>query len=429
MVGTHLVILVHGVWGNSSHLSYLEKTINEEIKPLNGEKLHVHKTGSHSGYLTYDGIDVNGKRITDEILQQTNDLNLQGDKVIKISIIGYSLGGLISRYAIGILQSKNYFENIEPINFVTFCTPHIGVSNPQTHNFSVRLYNNIAPYFLAITGSQFFLKDKVGEFHKPLLVWMADQNSKFYQALSKFKYKSLYANVVNDKRCSWFTSSISFDDPVNSMYNKSPKNIQCEYIKGYEPNLIDISKPLHFIQRDNKQIEDYPITTKSSIVRFFWKTINWIKLLSSIAIYTPFWALSFLISSIIQRIKLSSRLRKFNNDSNNKLNHLYEYNEDTSLLTDLNNKLEDEQETLVEDMYNAMNFKIRYSKIFPKIKLDSNQLFIVEKLNTIKWNKYPIILRHTGATHAAAIVRHADPNFDEGKVVVRHFIEKVFKLD
>ncbi|KAI5959004.1 uncharacterized protein KGF55_005658 [Candida pseudojiufengensis] len=426
MVDTHLVILVHGVWGNSSHVSYLEKTINEEIKPTNGEKLFVYKTGSHSGYLTYDGIDVNGKRITDEILEQTSILNSQGDKVTKFSIIGYSLGGLISRYAIGILHSRQYFENIKPINFVTFCTPHIGVSNPQTQNFSVRLYNNIAPFFLAITGSQFFLKDKVGEFNKPLLVWMADHNSKFYQALSNFKYKSLYANVVNDKRCSWFTSSISSDDPVNSMYNKSPKNIECSYIKGYEPNLIDYSKPLHFIQRDTKQIN---YDERPPIVRFFWKTLNWIKVIGSLIIYTPFWALSFLISSIFQRIKLSSRLRKFNNNTDNKLNHLYEYNEDTSFLTDLSNKFEDEQDTLVEDMYNAMNYKVSHSKIFPKIKLDSNQSFIVEKLNSIKWNKYPIILRHTTATHAAAIVRHADPNFDEGKVVVGHFIDNVFKLE
>ena len=86
---------------------------------------------------------------------------------------------------------------------------HNGVLVPQSHNFSARLYNRIAPLFLADTGSQFFLRDKVGEFGKPLLVWMADPRSKFYKALAKFKYKSLYANVVNDKRCSWYTASIS----------------------------------------------------------------------------------------------------------------------------------------------------------------------------------------------------------------------------
>lgn len=75
---------------------------------------------------------------------------------------------------------------------------------------------------------------------------MADPRSKFYKALAKFKYKSLYANVVNDKRCSWYTASISPDDKVNSLYNKRPENINCKYIKGYRPNVIDVTKPFYY---------------------------------------------------------------------------------------------------------------------------------------------------------------------------------------
>ncbi|KAG5417367.1 hypothetical protein I9W82_005000 [Candida metapsilosis] len=425
MVNCHLVILVHGVWGNSSHLAYIEKQLIENITPTNGERLLVYKTGSHSGYLTYDGIDVNGKRITDEILEQTRQVTENGDVVTKLSIIGYSLGGLISRYAIGILHKQGFFDKIEPVNFITFCTPHVGVSKPHTQNLSVRLYNNIAPHFLAITGSQFFLKDKVGEFSKPLLVWMADPKSTFYSALKMFKYKALYANVVNDKRCCWFTSSISLTDPVNSMYNKLPQNITAEYIKGYEPNVIDASKPFYFEQKSKEQTFD-----TSSRRGFFWKTLNWCKLLGTIVLYVPIMGISFIVSSIYQRVQTSNRIRHFHNEKSNNLSHLYEYDENTSLLTDLSNKLEDEQDTIVEDMYGAMNWKVSHSSSnFPPITLDDSQKFIVEKLNTLGWRKFPIILRHTTSTHAGAIVRHADPNFDEGKVIVRHFIENVFKVE
>ncbi|CAK9435392.1 uncharacterized protein LODBEIA_P01190 [Lodderomyces beijingensis] len=423
MVDYHLVILVHGIWGNSSHLAYIEKQLNEHIKPTDGSKLLVHKTGSHSGYLTYDGIDVNGKRICDEIREEVQMVQNEGNRVTKFSIVGYSLGGLISRYAIGILYSQGFFKEVEPINFVTFCTPHIGVSNPQTHNLSVRIYNKTAPFFLLTTGSQFFLRDHVGTHKKPLIAWMADPNSQFYAALKSFKYRSLYANVVNDKRCSWFTASITPGDPLNSMYNKSPKNIICEYIKGYEPNVIDYTKPLHYEKKDGDEPASKP--------RFsgFWKTLNWLRIIGNVIVHTPFWALSFVITSIVEKIKSMSRLRKFNSQLSNRLSHLHEYHEDTSLLTDFSNKLEDDQDNLVEDVYGAMNWKVEHSAKFPKIKLDANQSFAVEKLNTLGWKKYPVILRHTPATHAGAIVRHADPNFDEGKVVVRHFINEVFKLE
>ncbi|CAI5756494.1 unnamed protein product [Candida verbasci] len=432
MVDYHLVVLVHGIWGNSSHLAYVEKQMKEQIKTNDGSKLLLHKTGSHSGYLTYDGIDVNGKRISDEIIEQTSKIESTiGNKVTKFSIIGYSLGGLISRYAIGILHSQGYFDKVEPINFNTFCTPHVGVSNPQTHNLSVRVYNSVAPHFLALTGYQFFLRDKVGQLNKPLLVWMADPNSPFYKSLKNFKYKSLYANVLNDKRCSWFTASISRDDPINSMYNKSAKNIIIEdYIKGYESTIINIQKPFYFER--SKHSVTY---NDGSKIRFLWKTLNWIKIISTIILYTPVWAISFIVSSIYQRIKMNNRLKEF--FKTNDLLHLYkpstgsesDSDEAGGIFSELSEKVQDEQEDIVEDMYSAMNYKESYSKHIIPIKLDSHQKFIVDKLNTLNWKKFPIILRNTVSTHAGAIVRHNDPHFDEGKVVVAHFINEIFRLE
>lgn len=55
-------------------------------------------------------------------------------KVEKISFIGHSLGGLISRYAIAKLyvQNQTYQDRsrkivgVEAINFITVATPHLG---------------------------------------------------------------------------------------------------------------------------------------------------------------------------------------------------------------------------------------------------------------------------------------------------------------
>lgn len=65
----------------------------------------------------------------------------------KISFLGHSLGGLIARYAVAVLYQQNVMQKnveqgggecdseekrrgvvagLEPVNFITFATPHLG---------------------------------------------------------------------------------------------------------------------------------------------------------------------------------------------------------------------------------------------------------------------------------------------------------------
>lgn len=78
---------------------------------------------------TYDGLELNAKKIIADIFYEIESLKQNNDlEVTKISIIGYSLGGLISRYVIGLLNELDFFEKIEPIFFSTFATPHVGTN-------------------------------------------------------------------------------------------------------------------------------------------------------------------------------------------------------------------------------------------------------------------------------------------------------------
>ncbi|EEB87657.1 hypothetical protein MPER_14929, partial [Moniliophthora perniciosa FA553] len=36
------------------------------------------------------------------------------------------LGGLVSRYVVGILYQKGFFKTVTPVNFNTIATPHLG---------------------------------------------------------------------------------------------------------------------------------------------------------------------------------------------------------------------------------------------------------------------------------------------------------------
>lgn len=101
-------------------------------------------------------------------------------KVTRFSIIGYSLGGLLSRYAVGILYSTGFFDDgkVKPVNFATIATPNIGLLRYNTLLSTVT--NTFGPTFLSRTGKHFYAKDAdewgAGE-GKPLLEVMSEKGA------------------------------------------------------------------------------------------------------------------------------------------------------------------------------------------------------------------------------------------------------------
>lgn len=77
--------------------------------------LHILVAKKNSGSFTYDGIELGGERVCQEIEEEIEDLALKGHDIKKLSVIGYSLGGLVARYAIGLLYSKGWFEKVDPM--------------------------------------------------------------------------------------------------------------------------------------------------------------------------------------------------------------------------------------------------------------------------------------------------------------------------
>ncbi|KAL6525449.1 hypothetical protein OROHE_015756 [Orobanche hederae] len=97
----------------------------------------------NSSRLTFDGVDKMGERLAEEVI----DVIKHWRGVRKISFVAHSLGGLVARYAIGRLYKLSprtgstglpgYCSNLdqvceanigglEPMNFITFATPHLG---------------------------------------------------------------------------------------------------------------------------------------------------------------------------------------------------------------------------------------------------------------------------------------------------------------
>lgn len=78
------------------------------------ESLHILVAKRNSGSFTYDGIELGGERVCQEIEEEIENLGKQGQDITKLSVVGYSLGGLVARYAVGLLDSKGVFDKIKP---------------------------------------------------------------------------------------------------------------------------------------------------------------------------------------------------------------------------------------------------------------------------------------------------------------------------
>ena len=72
----HLLVLIHGMWGNPGHLSELHRIMDEkrcqsdsESGP-GGERLHILLAETNRDDGTYDGIDWGGERVAEEVSSQ-----------------------------------------------------------------------------------------------------------------------------------------------------------------------------------------------------------------------------------------------------------------------------------------------------------------------------------------------------------------------
>ncbi|KAH8823847.1 DUF676-domain-containing protein [Flagelloscypha sp. PMI_526] len=215
MTDIHLLVLIHGMWGNPGHLNELERKIREVYSHSGSEdndtKLDILVPGTIRDDSTYDGIDWGGERVVLEIYAEMEKLEKSSDKVTRFSVTGYSWGGLVARYVIGVLYHKNFFASITAVNFNTIATPHLGF--PRFPSFMSGIFSSLGPKLLSRTGEQCWCTDKWSDHDKPLLLVMSDPEFLFYQALALFQTRRIYANAINDVIVPFVTAAIETYDP------------------------------------------------------------------------------------------------------------------------------------------------------------------------------------------------------------------------
>lgn len=106
------------LWGNPNHMNNIAKTLRAQHSP---DDLYLLLAKRNSGSFTYDGIELGGERVCAEIIEELKTIENNGGKIKKLSVVGYSLGGLVSRYAVGLLYAKGILDSVECM--VSTCQP------------------------------------------------------------------------------------------------------------------------------------------------------------------------------------------------------------------------------------------------------------------------------------------------------------------
>ncbi|KAJ3291241.1 hypothetical protein HK104_006229 [Borealophlyctis nickersoniae] len=255
------------------------------------------QSSTSQGFATHDGIPVMADRAAEEVVQWVSEEVIPslkrlgasdddgtpaaGEEIksgrrrrykLFLSIVGHSLGGLIARYVIKLLLDpstptptahhlspliaahSDVITALEPLTFLTICTPHFGSRRAARPNSWVGLtFQGIVRFYLksiaGLTGKQLYLIDGAGTTVEgehvlpafeipdttnpelispkskddtpsawsedesiPLLMRMADPRSPYSQALSLFR-PILVSAVRNDVPVGYCSAAISSVHP------------------------------------------------------------------------------------------------------------------------------------------------------------------------------------------------------------------------
>jgi len=390
--------------------------------------------------------------VAKEIEETLDELGREGYRIKKFSVVGYSLGGLVARYAIGLLYHKGYFEKLTPVNFTTFASPYLGVRTPL-NGYSNHVWNVLGARTLSTSGRQLFMIDNFRDTGRPLLDVLADPDSIFIHGLAQFQNRVLYTNIVNDRSAVYYTTGISKIDPYTGL-----DKLDLKYIKGYEPVLLDPDHPY-----DLRQDADLP----SFYQRFTGGSQTFLKrapILLALAIVIPIATMAFLINSSIQTIRSRRRIQLHETDHEGRGFGMYRI---PYMMQDMRAGLEDafenvnsaqQQEylpdgseemaetgsapsspmlTSAESLLTEKSDSDSLRKVstqkeripeFSTLALTPAQFAMIKALDDVGFRKYPVYIHNSSHSHAAIIVRSARGAFDEGKLVVKHWLTEEFKI-
>lgn len=392
----HLVVLVHGLFGNPGHLNAMENSIYKLMPPALANEVHVHRASCLSPIATFDGISDNAELVYAEIKKLLSEL-----EVDKISLVGYSMGGLICRYVIGMFEQERLFSKVEPVLFATFATPHLGSRN-TTPTLFAKAFNLLGPIISGKTGLDLFRVT-------PVLSIMSDPKSTFYVGLQRFKYLYIFANASKDRTVPFWTA---FMVPTNPF--SEPDLVEWKTYQRF-PFIVDLQNSRPVTNANPKSWwKRLRVSRSSVILAFLIPVFLFVLTILMIVVSTISWTKRLLK----WRHRKGKATQDFVGDIGEALNEtlqMRKQGKEPRFNVELENKVPKPAE------YAGIVGALKSLK--PNLKLSSGEMENMEALNRLPWRKYAVWL-HSLNTHGEIVDRMGISK--DGRKLMDFFAEYVF---
>jgi hypothetical protein len=307
------------------------------------------------------------------------------------------------------------------------------------------VWNITGARLLSTSGRQLFTIDDFRDTGRPLLSVLADPESIFIHALSLFKHRVLYTNIVNDRTAVYYTTGISRYDPYTDL-----EKVKLNHVKGYEPVILD---PVNPVERAPDQGLPTFYQRIQSGGRAF---IRRAPLYLGLSILLPIVFSIFMVNSAYQTVRSRQRILLHESDSEGRGFGVFrvpylvqdirlglEETFETANSAQTQDYLLDGSEELVGEPSSPVLAKSKTTATvlsekssetsvrqpeFPTLALTAAQFAMISALDNVGFRKYPVHITRSSHSHAAIIVRSARAAFDEGKVVVKHWLTEEFEV-
>ena len=301
-----------------------------------------------------------------------------------------------------------------------------------------------------MSGRQLFTIDKFRDTGRPLLAVLADPESVFMRALAMFQQRSLYANVVNDRSVTYYTAGISQTDPF-----VQPDSVKINYLEGCGDVIIDANNPVS--PKEPDVLPAFAQRLSSGTKTVFGR----VPFVAFLVLFIPIGSTVFLLNSAIQSVRSRQRIRLHEEGKAGVDIGAYRIplminaarKEVEDMFENVNNVQEQEylevgSEELASptqpaspkmhrrassanvdaasdsDMDSVQEQKMELGIEFPTLALTKDQFSMIEALDNVGFKKYPVFIHNHRHSHAAIIRRMNRKAFDEGYVVVKHWLNE-----
>jgi hypothetical protein len=275
---------------------------------------------------------------------------------------------------------------------------------------------------------------------RPLLEILADPDSVFIKGLAKFQRRTLYANIINDLSAVYYTTCITNVDPFVNL-----ERIDIGYLKGYENVILDSKLPIVAVDLEHQDCCSSRLWGDSLT------TIRKLPRLLTLLSYMPIDIAIVIIKSFAHSVASNRRIRRHEREATSNyrvplviagirevitelVDDIHVNPESTKALASRDMAEDESQpETFNSHTVRQLNSAQLSDQSsddsepsFPRLALSASQFKMIETLNNLYWRKYPVHIHQATHSHAAIIVRIEKRSFEEGRIVLRHWVDEEF---